>query len=401
MSQLSDPFPLNSTNVVATTTVTTKADLAIFKFGPNAADSDSVYPYTIHVTNNGPSVATNVRITDSVPAAIQSLTAGAGWTCTTTGNLVSCVYGPTLNVQATTTDINLTVKAPAANVMLSNSASVGSDEPDAQLANNTAMVSTSVSNCHPGLVDAAHSSVMASPASTYADNFSTARLLVTLRDACDNVLSSPPYDPQQITLTSSRPTLDTVSLAGGFSNPTNTGQVGFDVKSGTVGASTYSVSARDTNTNANANLAATAQVAFNTYACVDNPAGVPLAVGSQKFLQFAVANHSGFARRLTAVNFTWPRAAGQKVDALQLQSTILWHDSNGNSNGPLLIGAGGLPWDASGTSAARTLGNGASNQTLQFDFSKSVGGTGTFILTTTWDDGTGARTCTTSIRVTL
>ncbi len=399
-SQLSDPYPLNNTNIVVTTTVTTQADLAVFKFGPGSADSDSVYVYTLRATNNGPSVATGVQIVDNVPAAIQSIAAGAGWTCSTSGTTLTCVYGLTLQPQTTTTDIVISVKAPSGNVTIANSALVSSDEPDGQSLNNSATVTTTVSNCHPGLVDAAHSSVSAAPGSVYADNFTTARILVTLKDACDNVIVSPPADPQQVTLTSSRGAQDTLTVAGGYANPTTTGQVAFDVKSGTVGASTYSVSARNTNTNASVNLTATALVNFNAYNCIDDLGERPLVGGNQTNLQFILANNSGFARRLLAVSLNLPNSPGQKTDSLTLQATTLWSVSPGNNSSAILIGSGGLAWDATGTDAARTLANGALNQTLQFNFSKSVSGTGSFVLTTTWDDGTGARTCAKSITVT-
>ena len=164
-----------------------------------------------------------------------------------------------------------------------------------------------------------------------------------------------------------------------------------------LGISIYTVSARNTSTNTNVNLTATAQVIFNAYACVDNLVGVPVPNGSQTFLDFLVSNNSGFARRLISVSLTaWPN--GHKFELLKLSSATLWTGSI--INPPLQIGLGGLAWDATGTDAARTLGNGAVNQTLRFGFSKSVGGSGTFALTTTWDDGTGARTCTKSISVT-
>jgi uncharacterized repeat protein (TIGR01451 family) len=394
-SQLSDPFPLNNTNVVATTTVTTNADLAMFKFGTSAADSDSVYPYTLHVTNNGPSVATNVQVVDNVPAAIQSVTAGAGWTCTTSGATVTCTYAGTLDVNATTSDIVILVKAPQTNVVLTNSAVASSGQPDPQPVNNTAQVATTISNCHHGVVDPAHSLISAAPTDVYADNTATARIIVTLRDACDIVLLNPPYDPQSVTLTSSRPSVDTVTLAGGYSNPTNTGQVAFDVKSTTAGGSTYSAVAQNVNTSATVNVAATAHV--NYYACVDLSLP-PLAGGGQQFVQFKANNSSGLTRHLTGVTLTWPQSGGRKVQSLTLGATSLW--SGHSNNNPFQIPSTGLSWIA-GTDPARTLANGSGSQTLQFNLSYGVVRGEVYQLTTTWDDGAGGRTCTKSISLTI
>src|SRR5258708_12636612 len=61
----------NAANNTATfnTTVSTSADLAITKTGPATAFAGTNITYTLSVTNNGPSNALNVMVTDTLPAA--------------------------------------------------------------------------------------------------------------------------------------------------------------------------------------------------------------------------------------------------------------------------------------------------------------------------------------------
>src|SRR6202011_5891026 len=75
------------------------ADLAVVKTGPATATAGTVISYTINVTNNGPNPAINASLTDTLPAGTTfvSLTAAAGWSCTTpavgAGGTVSCTNG--------------------------------------------------------------------------------------------------------------------------------------------------------------------------------------------------------------------------------------------------------------------------------------------------------------------
>ena len=388
-AQLMDPFPDNSTNIAVTTTVTTAADMALLKFGPATADSDSLYQYTLRATNNGPSVATNVQIVDTVPAAIQLVTAGPGWTCATSGSTLTCDYGSNLAAGATASDVVVTVKAPNVNAALSNTASVSSAQPDAQPLNNTATVTTAVNNCRHNEVALDHSTLTASPTDVYADNASTSRVLVTLRDACDNILASPPYDLQNVTLSSSRGGLDTITPLA----PTGNGQYLFDVKSGTSGTSTYSATATNSVNSTTVNLSATAQV--NYYGCVSMQEHV--LAGSLNFLHLDVLNNSGLTRRLTGVSLIWPQRGGRKIQSVTLQATTLW--SGNSNNNPFVIPSGGLDWIA-GTDAARSIASGAGTQALKLNFSYSIAAGEQYSLVTTWDDGSGARVCTVTTTIT-
>jgi uncharacterized repeat protein (TIGR01451 family) len=87
-SDTSDPTPANNEVEVLTTYQTPDADIST----TNSASPDPVAPggtltLTQSLTNNGPQTATNATLTQTTPAGttFQSITAPAGWTCTTPG----------------------------------------------------------------------------------------------------------------------------------------------------------------------------------------------------------------------------------------------------------------------------------------------------------------------------
>ncbi len=147
-SSTSDPVPGNA-SATATTNVTTAADLAL----SNTASATSVIngqpiTYTLVVTNQGPSVAAGVSLTDAIPAntTFTALTAAAGWSCTTpavgaTGT-VSC-SNPTLPPGTATFSLTVTVDASAPVTVIANTASVSATTSDPQPGNGTATATTS------------------------------------------------------------------------------------------------------------------------------------------------------------------------------------------------------------------------------------------------------------------
>jgi uncharacterized repeat protein (TIGR01451 family) len=91
-----DPQPANNTATV-TTPVVPVANLSISK-APSfpTAIASTITPsaqltYTILVTNNGPSPAANVVVTDVLPAGLTFVSAtGSGWSCSNSGQTVTC-----------------------------------------------------------------------------------------------------------------------------------------------------------------------------------------------------------------------------------------------------------------------------------------------------------------------
>ncbi|MGA8763768.1 MAG: C25 family cysteine peptidase [Candidatus Sulfotelmatobacter sp.] len=113
------------------------ADMAIVKTAmpsPNVSSGDTL-TYTLAVTNNGPSTATNVMVTDSLPSSVayssSSATQGA---CSQADGTVTCQLGSMTNGATATVTIITSAGAPG---MASNTASVSADQTDPNSANNS------------------------------------------------------------------------------------------------------------------------------------------------------------------------------------------------------------------------------------------------------------------------
>lgn len=103
-----DPDLTNNSGT-AEATLVTNADLQVAKsFADDGVIAGETTVFTISVTNNGPSVAANVELTDALPSGftVVSLANAAGGTCTNTATSVSCtnsslVVGSTISVDVT------------------------------------------------------------------------------------------------------------------------------------------------------------------------------------------------------------------------------------------------------------------------------------------------------------
>ncbi len=125
----------DSTNVVSS------SDLAITKSAsPNPIKQGNTLTYTLVVTNNGPSDATNVTATDTLPSTVSYISATpTQGTCSQAAGTVTCLLGTMINGVSATITITVTAVTPSSAV---NSASVTADQPDPNSANNTATQTT-------------------------------------------------------------------------------------------------------------------------------------------------------------------------------------------------------------------------------------------------------------------
>jgi uncharacterized repeat protein (TIGR01451 family) len=119
------------------------ADMAVVKTAtPNPVTEGTPLLYTLTVTNNGPSAATNVTVTDTLPSTVIYLasTTTQG-TCSEAGSTVTCLLG-TMNNAGTATISILTI--PGTPGLITNTANVTADQTDSNLNNNTSSVNVTV-----------------------------------------------------------------------------------------------------------------------------------------------------------------------------------------------------------------------------------------------------------------
>jgi uncharacterized repeat protein (TIGR01451 family) len=136
-----DPTPGNnsSTNVL---TVVPQADLSITKNASSpTVDLGAAYSYTLQVSNAGPSTASAVSVSDTLPAGVSFVSAsGTGWTCGQSLGVVTCT-NPSLAVGAAN-PITINVTAPPSTTgTKNNTAGVSAGSVDPNPANNTSGVS--------------------------------------------------------------------------------------------------------------------------------------------------------------------------------------------------------------------------------------------------------------------
>ena len=132
--------PADNTSAKVITAVTAAADLAITKSGASFVFAGSNLSYTISVNNGGPSGASGVVVTDTLPFNVTFVSAtGLG---VNNSGVVNWTIGNLAN--GGSSNITLMVKAPTSG-LITNSAKVAATTADGNLANNSsAKVITSV-----------------------------------------------------------------------------------------------------------------------------------------------------------------------------------------------------------------------------------------------------------------
>jgi uncharacterized repeat protein (TIGR01451 family) len=137
-----DPNTSNN-SATATTTVIAASDLAVTKTdAPDPAAVGNPVTYTLTATNNGPSPATGVTVTDTLPAGVtfNSATPSQG-SCSQAAGVVNCNLGSLANHASATITIRVTPGQPGTIV---NGATVSGNENDPDPSNNSATATTQV-----------------------------------------------------------------------------------------------------------------------------------------------------------------------------------------------------------------------------------------------------------------
>jgi uncharacterized repeat protein (TIGR01451 family) len=141
MTSSPDVDPSNDSST-ATTTVTPSADLAVAKSGPSAVTAGTNATYSVTVTNNGPSTATNVTLSDTLPAGTTFVSATSG--CTHSAGVVTCTV-PSLAPLANATFSITVLVSPTASGSITNTADVSTTTTDPVGGNNRATSTATVS----------------------------------------------------------------------------------------------------------------------------------------------------------------------------------------------------------------------------------------------------------------
>ena len=159
-----DPNTLNDSSSVSLNG-NALADLSVTKSGPPSVTPGNNVSYTITVTNNGPSDAQAVQLTDPTPAGLTFVSA----TAPCAGGF-PCTLGTVTNGQVVTTTVVYTVPANYAGLNpIVNTATVSSTTPDPTSANNSSSANTNVGpgNADLAIVKSAPASVNAGASITY------------------------------------------------------------------------------------------------------------------------------------------------------------------------------------------------------------------------------------------
>lgn len=136
----------NTTN--ENTSVRTSADMQIVKAVSQASvNVGEPFQWTLTATNNGPSNAENVIVSDTLPSGLTitgavTYTGATSGSCSVSGQVVTCSLGTRAPSDVVTITVPVRVSGAAASY--SNTASVGTDSVDPVSANNTSTASVNV-----------------------------------------------------------------------------------------------------------------------------------------------------------------------------------------------------------------------------------------------------------------
>ncbi len=136
---------LSKCEVVLGQALSTDADLSVTKSdSPDPVIAGETLTYTMAIHNDGPSTATGVVLTDTLPLSVTFVSAASSQgSCIESSGVVTCQLGTIGSGIDATVDIIVTVD-PALRSPLFNSVTVSSVETDTQSGNNTASAVTTV-----------------------------------------------------------------------------------------------------------------------------------------------------------------------------------------------------------------------------------------------------------------
>src|SRR5262249_61677494 len=116
------------------------AALAITKPAPAPVTTGQQSPSLLAAQTGGPSDATGVAVTDTLPMGVAFVSASTG--CTNGSGTVTCTVGSLAS--GASSSITIVVTAPATTGAITNTATVAGQPSDPNAANNTASATTQV-----------------------------------------------------------------------------------------------------------------------------------------------------------------------------------------------------------------------------------------------------------------
>ena len=135
---------VSNNSSTATTTVQRQADLTVAKNDSrDPAIAATNLNYALSVTNNGPSDATNIALTDTLPPYVNFTSASQGCNYSAGAHEVACDMGDLASGGTASVTIEVTVMASSTPFVINNSASVTGNETD-PIATNNAVVERTV-----------------------------------------------------------------------------------------------------------------------------------------------------------------------------------------------------------------------------------------------------------------
>jgi uncharacterized repeat protein (TIGR01451 family) len=142
-SSTDDPDPLNNT-ASATTPTAVQADISVIKEGPPTEIAGNRMVYTVVVTNNGPSDAQDVAITDPMPVGLSTISAAPSQGSCSGDAVITCNLPILVSGARITVRLAVQVSPAAGGEMITNTAAAQSTTPDPNPNNNQASAHTSV-----------------------------------------------------------------------------------------------------------------------------------------------------------------------------------------------------------------------------------------------------------------
>jgi uncharacterized repeat protein (TIGR01451 family) len=286
-----DPAPANNTATTSTTVTALTADLSITKAdAPDPVIVGQTLTYTLTATNSGPSDATGVTVTDTLPGGVTLVSASASQGNCSGTNTISCSLGNLTNGSSATVTIRVT---PTTAGTLTNTASIQGGQSDPNTANNTATATTTANAVSDLAITKTDSPdpVLAGQTLTYTIGVSNGgpspATAVTVTDALPSGVSLVSAAPSQGTCSGTTTVACTLGAVAQGANATVTIMVRPNV-AGTI-SNTVNVTGAETDTNPANNSASASTTITPAADLVVSKTGTPNPVTAGQNLTYTIA----------------------------------------------------------------------------------------------------------------